>query len=125
MTFGNHQQTAEALAADLYSGAKLILLTTDGTLTERISRAYVEMAVHATPLAEQIPGPLGRRIAAIHWALTGSFAGEGDVTQASLDEAVGTLSDDALVTAALEIASLADDLNLEVEANHAALRPSP
>ena len=123
MEFGNHQQTAEALSADLYAGAKLQLLTGDGTLEERLTAAYFEMGVHAAPLAAQIPGNLGHRVIALHRTLTGGGDSHDPVDRATVAAAVGSLAGDARFRAALDIAELADDLDAAVRASHAVLRP--
>ena len=118
MVTGNHQQTAEALAADLYSGAKLMLLTEDGTLAERLVRAYGDMAIHATQLAEQLPRTLGRRIVSIHETLTGgAVVGRRD-EQADLRHMIGTMGRDEQIRVAMDIADLADDLDRQVRTGH-------
>ena len=124
MVPGNHQQTAEALAADLYTGAKLILLTEDGALAERLVRAYGDMAIHATQLAEQLPRTLGRRIVSIHEALTGGTAtGERD-QQADLRATIGSMAREDRIRVAMDIADLGDDLDREVRASRSNVDPT-
>jgi len=123
MTTGNHQQAAEALAADLYSGAKLILLTEDGTLDERLARSFGEMAVHATQLAEQLPADLGRRILSVHSTLTGGPAeGEGH-DQTGVRQRIAAMPRSEQIRVAMDIADLADSLDSEVQTSHAVLHP--
>jgi hypothetical protein len=117
-----HRQTAEALSADLYTGAKLQLLTGDGTLGERLAGAYFEMAVHAAPLAQQLPGELGTRVLALHGLLSGGGESHDTPDRAAIVEAVGGLAPDQLIRAALDIADLADDLDAEVRTSHAVIR---
>jgi hypothetical protein len=115
---GNHQQTAEALSADLYAGAKLILLTEDGTLADRLTRAYTDMAAHAAPLAAQLPGGLGLRVLTLHETFTGGAEPTNAVERAAVRTFVDALPRDELTRAALDIAELADDLDLEVRSAH-------
>ncbi len=114
MSSANHRQTAEALTAELYGGGKLILLTEDGTLSDRLVRAYAEMSVHAAPLAEQLPGHLRRRVATLHGILTGGAGMHDGVDPAAIAAAVAALRPEERARAALDISDLADDLDLEV-----------
>ena len=115
-----HQFAAEALAADLYSGAKAILLTDDGSLGDRLWHAYADMAVHAAPLAAQMPASLKDRILALHGTLTGG-AGVSKVPDADTVRAtVDGFSREAQVRGAVAIADLADDLDRVVRLTHAA-----
>ncbi len=110
MNSQSHQQTAEALSADLYAGAKLILLTEDGELPERLVRAYGGMAGHAAPLAAQLPGTLSDRVRDLHRALTGGAEGGLEF----LPDVVARLTRDQQVRVAMDVADLADALALEV-----------
>lgn len=123
MTVGNHQITALAVAADLYSGAAVILLTEDGVLADRLVRAYGQMAIHAAQLADQLPVRLGRRILAVHLDLTGDEMAEGELVgegdeQTGLRRRICTMSSDDRNRVALDIAQLAEDLDSEVRAVH-------
>ena len=120
MGTGHHQQTAEALAADLFTAAKLVLLTEDGSLEERLVRAYGDLAVHATPLADQLPAALSVRVTALQATLGG---GEGEGTLAPAD-AVAALEPEARVRAAVDIADIAGALEDEVDAPHAVVKSS-
>jgi len=120
----NHQQTAEALSADLYSGATLILLTEDGTLPERLTRAYAGMAFHAAALAPQLPAALGGRILAIHEVLTGGAQPGEALDPAAVEMAVGALSRPEQIRVAMDVADLADDLEAEHQAMRARSTPS-
>ncbi len=121
MIAGNHQQTAEVLTADLYGGAKLILLTEDGTLPERLVRAYADMGAHAAPLAEQLPGHLGRRVIALHGILSGGAGLHDHPDAATVAGAVAGLPPEERIRAALEIADLADELDVTVRAAHSVI----
>jgi len=120
----NHQQTAEALSADLYTGATLILLTEDGTLPERLTRAYTDMAFHAAALAGQLPAALGGRILALHQVVTGGAEPGQALDPAAVAGAVHALSRPEQVRVAMDVADLADDLEAEHEAMRAHFSPS-
>lgn len=121
MSSGNHQLTAEALTADLLAGAKLILLTEDGTLEERLTSAWTTMAVHALPLASQLPPVLCAKVTGITETLVGHAAGEGDDLQEELRAAIAAMTREQHIRAAIEVSELCDDLDREVRANQAAL----
>ncbi len=121
MTIVNHRLTAESVAADLYGGAKTILLTEDGSVGERLLRAYGEMAIHATQLAEQLPGSLGHRMLAVHLELTGGEPGTGRDESMALRRTLGTMTKSEQTRAALDIAQLADDLEHDIQAVRAVL----
>ena len=123
MQTANHQQTAEALAADLYAGAKLVLLTADGSLQERLVAGYSDMAVHAAPLAAQLPAHLGHRVITLHRELTGGGGTQDAPDRTAVVGAVQLLGGDDRIRLALDIAELADDLDRAVRAAHAAVRP--
>ena len=122
MGTGHHQQTAEVLAADLFTAARLVLLTEDGSLEQRLVRAYGEFAVHATPLAGQLPAALSVRVTALHATLSGGGAG-GDGTLAPAD-AVAALEPEARVRVAIDIADIAGALQDEVDALQAVVKSS-
>lgn len=124
MEIGQHQQTAEALSADLYTGAKLQLLTGDGSLGDRLVSAYFEMAIHAAPLAQQLPGDFGPRVLSLHSALTGGGASHDTPDRAAVAGAVGAMGNDERIRIALDIAELADDLDTEIRATNAVNRPA-
>jgi hypothetical protein len=119
----DHRQTAEVLAADLYTGAELILLTEDGPLRERLERAYRQMALHATPLAPQLPDDLRDRMDTLHLLLTGRRTGEGRDEASDFLTTLPTLSHDELVRAACGIADLAELLTRAVHLDPSAPDP--
>jgi hypothetical protein len=122
---GNHQQTAEALSADLYTGAKLILLTEYGTLGERLAHAYSDMAGHAAPLAAQLPTELRDRVIGVHRTFTGGAEPGTAVDGAAVRNRVEAMARDEQIRAALDVAELADELDLEVRRLHGSLPGVP
>ena len=122
---GNHQQTAEALSADLYTGAKLILLTEDGTLADRLTRAYADMAAHAAPLAAQLPEEFGRRVLSLHTTFTGGEGTGAAADGGAVRRCIDALGRDGQIRAAMDITELAEDLDREVKAAHEATHSAP
>ncbi len=121
MTIVNHRLTAESVAADLYGGAKTILLTEDGSIGERLVRAYGDMAIHAAQLAEQLPGSLGHRMLAVHYELTGGEPGTGRDESTALRRTLAMMTKTEQSRVALDIAELADDLDHDIQAVRAVL----
>ena len=104
-----------AVAAGLFAVAEVVLITSEGTLGERVHIAYGELGRHAVDGAPSLPAPLALAVADLHTSLTdGGVVGEEEFPDV-LSRSIASMSQAELQRAALSICTLADFLNQALE----------
>jgi hypothetical protein len=104
-----------AVAANLFAGAEVVLVTSDGSLGERVYSAYSELALPAVGCAPMLPAPIGLAVTDLHASLTGGYAREGADVQEVLRSTVRSMSSAELQRSAMAICTIADYLQDALE----------
>ena len=105
-----HVPSPLTVAAGLFAGAEVLLVTSEGTLGERIHGAYAGLAQAAVGYAPSLPAPIGLAVTDLHASMTGGCdPGEGDAAGA-VARTLATMSATELRRVALAICTIADFL---------------
>jgi hypothetical protein len=103
-------QTAEHVAALLYSGAVYILATDPGTLKDRVSRAYRMQAVLANRLMHTLPHSIADEIGELQMSLGQGHSVSGDLDGERLAAAIDGMDDTRLTRVSERICFITSDL---------------
>ncbi len=102
--------TPLTIAANLFASAEVLLVTSEGTLEERLYTAYSELALAATPFAPDLPDPVGMAISDLHASLTGSYEFGGPDQREVLRVSLAMKSKAELQRAAIAVCTITDYL---------------